>query len=110
MKKIVILLITISGLFGWQNKYRTDPTTIRQLYVLEENHIKHYSDGLEWRTEHQVLLIHDMQQVMRKIRKGEYNQKKSQEMADIIQRYVDLEKFHREELKSIRLELRKVSK
>ena len=110
MKKIVILLITISGLFGWQNKYRTDPTTIRQLYVLEENHIKHYSDGLEWRTEHQILLIHDMQQVMRKIRKGEYNQKKSQEMANIIQRYVDLEKYHREELKSIRLELRKVSK
>ena len=109
MKKIVILLIAISSLFGrW--KHQTDPTTIRQLYVLEENHIKHYSDGLEWRTEHQVLLIHDMQQVMRKIRKGEYNQKKSQEMADLIQRYVDLEKFHREELKAIRLELRKVSK
>ena len=109
MKKIVILLITISGLLGsW--KYQTDPTTIRQLYVLEENHIKHYSDGLEWRTEHQILLIHDMQQVMRKIRKGEYNQKKSQEMANIIQRYVDLEKFHREELKAIRLELRKASK
>ena len=109
MKKIVILLITISSLFGWQ-KYRTDPTTIRQLYVLDETYIKHYSDGLEWRTEHQVLLIHDMQQSMRKIRKGEYNQKKSQEMANIIQRYVDLEKFHREELKAIRLELRKVSK
>ena len=109
MKKIVILLIAISGLLGsW--KYQTDPTTIRQLYVLEENHIKHYSDGLEWRTEHQVLLIHDMQQVMRKIRKGEYNQKKSQEMADLIQKYVDLEKFHREELKAIRLELRKISK
>ena len=109
MKKIVILLITISGLFGWQ-KYQTDPTTIRQLYVLDETYIKHYSDGLEWRTEHQVLLIHDMQQVMRKIRKGEYPKHKSQEMANIIQRYVDLEKFHREELKSIRLELRKVSK
>ena len=51
-----------------------------------------------------------MQQVMRKIRKGEYPKHKSQEMANIIQRYVDLEKFHREELKSIRLELRKVSK
>ena len=109
MKKIVILLITISSLFGrW--KHQTDPTIIRQLYVLEENHIKHYSDGLEWRTEHQVLLIHDMQQSMRKIRKGEYNQKKSQEMADLIQRYVDLEKNHRKELKEIRLELRKVSK
>ena len=109
MKKIVILLITISGLLGaW--KYQTDPTTIRQLYVLDETYIKHYSDGLEWRTEHQILLIHDMQQSMRKIRKGEYPKHKSQEMADIIQRYVDLEKFHREELKAIRLELRKVSK
>ena len=109
MKKIVILLIVMSSLFS-QWKHQTNPTTIRQLYVLDENHIKHYSDGLEWRTEHQVLLIHDMQQVMRKIRKGEYNQKKSQEMADLIQRYVDLEKNHRKELKEIRLELRKVSK
>ena len=109
MKKIVILLITINSLLGaW--KHQTDPTTIRQLYVLEENHIKHYSDGLEWRTEHQVLLIHDMQQVMRKIRKGEYPKNKSQEMTDLIQRYVDLEKNHRKELKEIRLELRKVSK
>ena len=109
MKKIVILLITINSLLGaW--KHQTDPTTIRQIYVLNETYIKHYPNELEWRTEHQILLIHDMQQVMRKIRKGEYNQKKSQEMADLIQRYVDLEKFHREELKSIRLELRKVSK
>ena len=109
MKKIVILLITISGLLGaW--KYETDPTTLRQIYVLNENHIKHYSDGLEWRTEHQILLIHDMQQAMRKIKKGNYPQHKSQEIADVIQRYVDLEKFHREELKAIRLELRKVSK
>ena len=109
MKKIVILLITISSLLGWQ-KYQTDPTIIRQLYVLDETYIKHYSDGLEWRTEHQVLLIHDMQQSMRKIRKGEYNQKKSQEMADLIQKYVDLEKFHREELKLIRKELKTISK
>ena len=109
MKKIVILLITINSLLGaW--KHQTDPTTIRQLYVLEENHIKHYSDGLEWRTEHQILLIHDMQQAMRKVEKGKYPKHKSQEIADIIQRYVDLEKFHREELKAIRLELRKVSK
>ena len=109
MKKIVILLITISGLLGsW--KYQTDPTTLRQIYVLNENHIKHYSDGLEWRTEHQILLIHDMQQAMRKIEKGKYPQNKSQEIADIIQRYVDLEKNHRKELKEIRLELRKVSK
>ena len=109
MKKIVILLITISSLLGaW--KYQTDPTTLRQIYVLNETYVKHYSDGLEWRTEHQILLIHDMQQDMRKVEKGKFPQHKSQEIADIVQRYVDLEKHHREELKAIRLELRKVSK
>ena len=109
MKKIVILLITISSLFGaW--KHQTDPTTLRQVYVLNETYIKHYPNELEWRTEHQILLIHDMQQAMRKVEKGKFPQHKSQEIADIVQRYVDLEKFHREELKAIRLELRKVSK
>ena len=109
MKKIVILLITISSLLGaW--KYQTDPTTLRQIYVLNETYVKHYSDGLEWRTEHQILLIHDMQQAMRKVEKGKFPQHKSQEIADIVQKYVDLEKHHREELKAIRLELRKVSK
>ena len=109
MKKIVILLITINSLFG-QWKYQTDPTTLRQIYVLNENHIKHYSDGLEWRTEHQILLIHDMQQAMRKVEKGKFPQHRSQEIVDLVQRYVDLEKNHRKELKEIRLELRKVSK
>ena len=109
MKKIVILLITISSLFGaW--KHQTDPTTLRQVYVLNETYIKHYPNELEWRTEHQILLIHDMQQAMRKVEKGKYPKHKSQEIADLVQRYVDLEKFHREELKAIRLELRKVSK
>ena len=109
MKKIVILLITISSLFGaW--KHQTDPTTLRQVYVLNETYIKHYPNELEWRTEHQILLIHDMQQAMRKVEKGKYPKRQSQEIADIVQRYVDLEKFHREELKAIRLELRKVSK
>ena len=109
MKKIVILLITISGMFGaW--KHQTDPTTLRQVYVLNETYIKHYPNELEWRTEHQILLIHDMQQAMRKIEKGKYPKHKSQEIADLVQKYVDLEKFHREELKAIRLELRKVSK
>ena len=109
MKKIVILLITISGLFGaW--KHQTDPTTLRQVYVLNETYIKHYPNELEWRTEHQILLIHDMQQAMRKVEKGKYPKRQSQEIADLVQRYVDLEKHHREELKAIRLELRKVSK
>ena len=109
MNKIVILLIAISGLFG-QWKHQTDPTTIRQLYVLDQNHIKHYSDQLEWRTEHQVVLIHDMKLAMRKVKKGKYNQNRSQEIADMIQKYVELEKQHREELKSLKTELRELTK
>ena len=109
MKKIVILLITITSLFG-QWKYQTDPITIRQLYVLNENHIKHYSDQLEWRTEHQIVLIHNMKMAMSKVKKGKYNQNRSQEIADVIQKYVELEKQHREDLKSLKKELRELIK
>ena len=109
MKKIVILLITLSGLFG-QWKHQTDPTTIRQLYVLDQNHLKHYSDQLEWRTEHQVVLIHNMELAMRKVKKGKYNQTRSQEIADLIEKYVEIEKLHREELKSLKTELRELTK
>ena len=109
MNKIVILLITISSLFG-QWKHDTDPTTIRQLYVLDQNHLKHYSNQLEWRTEHQIVLIHNMQLAMRKVKKGKYNQKRSQEIADVIQKYVELEKQHREELKSLKVELRELTR
>ena len=109
MKKIVILLITLSGLFG-QWKHQTDPTTIRQLYVLDENHIKHYSNQLEWRTEHQIVLIHNMKLAMNKVKKGKYNEKRSQEIADMFQKYVDIEKQHREDLKSLKVELRKLTK
>ena len=109
MKKIVISLIVISSLLGaW--KHQTDPTTLRQVYVLNETYIKHYPNELEWRTEHQILLIHDIQQAMRKVEKGKFPQHKSQEIADLVQKYVDLEKFHREELKSIRKELRTITK
>ena len=109
MKKIVILLITVAGLFG-QWKHDTDPTTIRQLYVLNQNHIKHYPSQLEWRTEHQIVLIHNMQIAMRKVKKGEYRQQRSQEIADVIQKYVEIEKQHREDLKSLKTELRKLTK
>ena len=109
MKKIVILLITISSLFGaW--KHQTDPTTLRQVYVLNETYIKHYPNELEWRTEHQILLIHYMQQAMRKVEKGKYPKHKSKEIADLVQKYVDLEKFHKEELKSIHRELKTITK
>ena len=109
MKKIVILLITIASLFG-QWKHQTDPTTIRQLYVLDQNHLKHYSDQLEWRTEHQIVLIHNMQIAMRKVKRGEYRQQRSQKIADMIQKYVDIEKQHREDLKVLKKELRELTK
>jgi hypothetical protein len=109
MKKIVILLITVASLFG-QLKYQTDPTTIRQLYVLDQNHLKHYSNQLEWRTEHQIVLIHNMKMAMSKVKKGKYNQNRSQEIADLVEKYVELEKFHREELKSLKIELRDLTK
>ena len=109
MKKIVILLITLSSLFG-QLKYQTNPTTIRQLYVLDQNHLKHHSNQLEWRTEHQIVLIHNMELAMRKVNKGKYNQKRSQEIADAIQRYVEIEKQHREDLKVLKIELRELTK
>ena len=110
MKKIVILLITISYLFGQHWTYQIDSTTIRQLYVLDETYMKHYPDQLEWRTEHQILLIHNMEQAMRKVRKGKYNQQRSQEIADLIEKYVELEQFHKEELKSLKKELRELTK
>ena len=109
MNKIVILLITISSLFG-QWKHDTDPTTIRQLYVLDQNHLKHYSNQLEWRTEHQIVLIHNMELAMRKVKKGKYNKQRSQEIADAIQRYVEIEKQHREKLESLKIELRDLTR
>ena len=109
MKKTVILLITVASLFG-QLKYQTDPTTIRQLYVLDETYMKHYSNQIEWKSERQILLIHDMQQIMRKIKKGEYQKKRSEEITNIIAKYVDIEKQHQEDLKSLKIELRDLTK
>ena len=110
MKKIVILLITLSSLFGQHWEHQTNPTTIRQLYVLDQNHLRHYSGQLEWRTEHQIVLIHNMKLAMSKVKKGKYNEKRSQEIADAIQRYVEIEKQHREDLKSLKTELRELTK
>ena len=109
MNKIVILLITLSGLFG-QWKHQTDPTTIRQLYVLDQNHLKHYSNQLEWRTDHQIVLIHNMQQAMNKVNKGKYTPNRSQEIADIIQKYVDVEKQHRKDLRVLQIKLKQLTK
>ena len=109
VNKIVILLITISSLFG-QWKHPIDPSTKRQIYVLNENHLKHYSDQLEWRTEHQIVLIHNMELAMRKVKKGKYNQQRSQEITDVIAEYVELEKQHRGKLELLKKELRELTK
>ena len=47
---------------------------------------------------------------MRKVKKGKYNQNRSQEIADVIQKYVELEKQHCGELKSLKTELRELTK
>ena len=99
----------MSSLFG-QWKHPIDPSTTRQIYVLNENHFKHYSDQLEWRTEHQIVLIHNMKLAMTKVKKGKYNQNRSQEIADTIQRYVEIEKQHQEDLKLLKKELKELTK
>ena len=109
MKKIVILLIAISSLFG-RVKYETDPIVLRQLYVLDETYIKHYPDQIEWKSERQILLIHNMQQVMKKVNKGEYQKKRSEEITNIIAKYVEIEKQHQEDLKLLKKELRELTK
>ena len=109
MKKIVILLITIAGLFG-QFKFETDPTTIRQLYVLDETYIKHYPSQIEWKLEHQVTFIHSVQEAMRGIEKGKYQKKRARRIVDVITKYVEIEKQHQEDLKSLKKELRELTK
>ena len=113
MRKVGIYSVWLATIitFGFgQLKHQTDPTTIRQLYVLDQNHIKHYSNQLEWRTEHQIVLIHNMQLAMRRVNKGNYNQTRSQEITDVIQKYVDIEKQHREDLKLLKKELKELTK
>ena len=103
IKTIVILLI-ITSLFG-RNKWEQDPVVLRQIYVLNENYMKHYPNQIEWKSERQVLLIHSMQQAMRKIEKGKYSKNNSQQIANIIQEYVDIEKQHQDDLKLLKKEL-----
>jgi len=51
-----------------------------------------------------------MELAMRKVKKGKYNQTRSQEIADAIQRYVEIEKQHREDLKVLKTELRELTR
>ena len=103
--KIIFVLLIITSLFG-QNKWEQDPAVIRQIYVLNENYMKHYPNQIEWKSERQVLLIHSMQQAMRKIEKGKYPNQKSQQITNIIQEYVNIEKQHHVDLKLLKNELR----
>jgi len=103
--KIIFVLLIITSLFGRIN-WEQDPVVLRQIYVLNENYMKHYPNQIEWKSERQVLLIHSMQQAMRKIEKGKYSKNKSQQIANIIQEYVDIEKQHQDDLKLLKKELR----
>ena len=103
--KIIFVLLIITSLFG-QNKWEQDPAVIRQIYVLNENYMKHYPNQIDWKSERQVLLIHSMQQAMRKIEKGKYPKNKSQQITNIIQEYVNIEKQHQVDLKLLKNELR----
>ena len=103
--KIIFVLLIITSLFG-RNNWEQDPVVLRQIYVLNENYMKHYPNQIEWKSERQVLLIHSMQQAMRKIEKGKYSKNKSQQIANIIQEYVDIEKQHQVDLKLLKKELR----
>jgi len=102
--KIIFVLLIITSLFG-RNKWEQDPVVLRQIYVLNENYMKHYPNQIEWKSERQVLLIHSMQQAMRKIKKGKYSKNQSQQIANIIQEYVDIEKQHQDDLKLLKKEL-----
>ena len=102
--KIIVVLLIITSLFGRIN-WEQDPSVLRQIYVLNENYMKHYPNQIEWKSERQVLLIHSMQQAMRKIEKGKYSKNKSQQIANIIQEYVDIEKQHQDDLKLLKKEL-----
>ena len=103
--KIIFVLLIITSLFG-RNNWEQDPVVLRQIYVLNENYMKHYPNQIEWKSERQVLLIHSMQQAMRKIEKGKYSKNKSQQIANIIQEYVDIEKQHQDDLNLLKKELR----
>ena len=99
--KIIVVLLIITSLFG-QNNLEQDPVVLRQIYVLNENYMKHYPNQIEWKSERQVLLIHSMQQAMRKIEKGKYSKNKSQQITNIIQEYVNIEKQHQVNLKLLK--------
>ena len=107
--KIIVILLIITSLFG-RIKWEQDPIVLRQIYVLNENYMKHYPNQIEWKSERQVLLIHSMQQAMRKIEKGKYSKNKSQQITNIIQEYVDIEKQHQGDLKLLDKELRNLIK
>ena len=109
--KIMVVFLIITSLFGrnmWQQD--PDPEVLRQIYILNQNYMNHYPNQIEWKSESQVLLIHDMQQAIRKIEKGQYQKYKSQEIANVIQEYVDIEKKHQNDLKLLKKELKTLTK
>ena len=109
--KIMVVFLIITSLFGRnRGKQEQDPEVLRQIYVLNQNYMKHYPNQIEWKSESQVLLIHNMQQAIRKIEKGQYPKNKSQDIANVIQEYVDIEKKHQNDLKLLKKELKTLTK
>ena len=109
--KIMVVSLIITSLFGrsmW--KQEQDPKVLRQIYVLNQNYMNNYPNQIEWKSESQVLLIHNMQQAIRKIEKGQFPKNKSQDIANIIQEYVDIEKKHQNDLKLLKKELKTLTK
>ena len=106
---IIVVLLIITSLFG-RVEWIQDPEVLRQIYILNVNYMNDYPNQIEWKSERQVLLIHSMQQAMRKIEKGKYSKNQSQQIANIIQEYVDIEKQHQEDLKFLKTELGNLTK
>ena len=109
--KIMVVFLIITSLFGrsmW--KQEQDPEVLRQIFVLNQNYMNNYPSQIEWKSESQVLLIHNMQQAIRKIEKGKYSTNKSQQIANVIQEYVDIEKKHQNDLKLLKKELKTLTK
>ena len=107
--KIIVVLLIITSLFGRVN-WEQDSEVLRQLYLLNVNYMNDYPNQIEWKSESQVLLIHKMQQAIRKIEKGQYPKNKSQDIANVIQEYVDIEKKHQNDLMLLKKELKTLTK
>tara|TARA_Y100000034_G_C6645093_1_gene282156 strand:- start:253 stop:600 length:348 start_codon:yes stop_codon:yes gene_type:complete len=115
MKKIVILLIILSSLFG-QNRqfhlaqYKVDESLNYKLKIYDETYLKHLPNQYKWRVESQQRFIFKMREIVTDIKVGRYPSYKSKEIVDVIGKYVELEKKYKEESKLLRKEFSELTK